>query len=336
MPCTRWRTPQMTRAPQITRRSQNTHIQYSGVPRMKIDASTTAVATGTTVTSIHSTNSAERSGQTRARHQRQRALELRIAAACVALPAGGSASSPRSCVHERCPAPAATQLGHLRRRSSARGAAAAHQVRLAAGGLRRLQVAQRVADHRHLRAGRRRSAGRSPAPCRAAACGSRSCPRACAGRRTPRRCARPAPAALCIMCACTAFSAAMSIMPRPMPDWLVATTACQPAWFSRAIASSAPGIGYPFLGRLDVVVAVLVEDAVAVEDDELRDRLHGAVSFRPPAWTGRRRGSSPRAAGASSARRLARRAGSSALTITLSKKASTGAFSAASACSEPV
>ena len=42
---------------------------------------------------------------------------------------------------------------------------------------------------------------------------------------------------------CMVFSAAMSNRPRPSPDWLVAMTTCQPLWFSRAIASSAPGSG---------------------------------------------------------------------------------------------
>ena len=61
----------------------------------------------------------------------------------------------------------------------------------------------------------------------------------------------------------------MSNRPRPRPDWLVASTMCQPAWLSRAIASSAPGSGTHSSGELDVVVAVLVDRAVAVEDDEL-------------------------------------------------------------------
>ena len=55
---------------------------------------------------------------------------------------------------------------------------------------------------------------------------------------------RPPTAAsmLCIL-ACMALSEATSNRPRPRPDWLVATTTCQPAWLSRAMASSAPGNG---------------------------------------------------------------------------------------------
>src|SRR4051794_37791385 len=47
-----------------------------------------------------------------------------------------------------------------------------------------------------------------------------------------------------------AFSVAMSNRPRASPDWLVATTVCQPAWFSRAIASSEPAIGTHSSGDL--------------------------------------------------------------------------------------
>src|SRR3954471_23081770 len=47
---------------------------------------------------------------------------------------------------------------------------------------------------------------------------------------------------LCIL-ACIALSEATSNRPRPRPDWFEAITVCQPAWFRRAIASSAPGSG---------------------------------------------------------------------------------------------
>ena len=47
-----------------------------------------------------------------------------------------------------------------------------------------------------------------------------------------------------------AFSVAMSNRPRPMPDWLVATTTRKPAWLSRAIASRLPGIGRHSSGDL--------------------------------------------------------------------------------------
>ncbi len=60
MPSTRWRTPQITRAPQIATRSQPMHIQYTGLPRTKIETTSTASAHGITVTISHSTNNAER------------------------------------------------------------------------------------------------------------------------------------------------------------------------------------------------------------------------------------------------------------------------------------
>ena len=50
--------------------------------------------------------------------------------------------------------------------------------------------------------------------------------------------------------ACMALSVAMSNKPRPKPDWLLATTTCQPAWLRRAIASSAPGRGIHSSGDL--------------------------------------------------------------------------------------
>ena len=158
----------------------------------------------------------------------------------------------------------------------ARRLAGQHQVRLAADGHAGLQVAQRVADHRHAAAARRRSARRSARTARAAACGSRSRRRACAGRRTPRRCARrPRPAA-CSSSACIAFSAAMSNRPRPRPDWLVAIDDVPAAVVEPRDRLQRAGQRLPFVGRLDVVVAVVVDGAVAVEDDE----LHAAVASR--------------------------------------------------------
>ena len=53
----------------------------------------------------------------------------------------------------------------------------------------------------------------------------------------------------CIL-ACMALSDTTSNSPRPSPDWLEATTTCQPAWFSRAMASSAPGSGSHSSGDL--------------------------------------------------------------------------------------
>src|SRR5690349_9327100 len=54
---------------------------------------------------------------------------------------------------------------------------------------------------------------------------------------------------LCIL-AWIALSEATSKRPRPSPDWLEATAMCQPAWLSRAIASSAPGSGIHSSGDL--------------------------------------------------------------------------------------
>ncbi|ABA49719.1 200 kDa antigen p200, putative [Burkholderia pseudomallei 1710b] len=95
----------------------------------------------------------------------------------------------------------------------------------------------------------------------------------------------------------------------------------------------------PFVGRLDERVRIDVDDAVPIEDDEFlaetgRHRVAPglqAASFEMSAtqficWCSADR----------SASRFARSAGSSALTITPSKNASTGARSAASAVSAPV
>ena len=84
----------------------------------------------------------------------------------------------------------------------------------------------------------------------------------------------------------------------------------------------------PFVGRLDELVAVVVDDAVAVEDDELHvsttARSELAIGdracVRPRASRGRRRGSSSMRLG-SSASRLRAAPASSAITITSSKKA---------------
>src|SRR2546423_1015219 len=59
-PTMRQRTPQMTRAPWIARRSHTIVNQYSGVPRMKIEATSEKIAHGITLATSHSTNSAER------------------------------------------------------------------------------------------------------------------------------------------------------------------------------------------------------------------------------------------------------------------------------------
>ena len=47
-----------------------------------------------------------------------------------------------------------------------------------------------------------------------------------------------------------ALNVAMSKSPRPMPDWLVATTMRKPPWCMRAMASIAPGIGCHSAGDL--------------------------------------------------------------------------------------
>ena len=47
-----------------------------------------------------------------------------------------------------------------------------------------------------------------------------------------------------------ALSTAMSSKPRPMPGWLLTITTRQPAWLSRATASSAPGSGTQSSGEV--------------------------------------------------------------------------------------
>src|SRR3546814_6244931 len=71
--------------------------------------------------------------------------------------------------------------------------------------------------------------------------------------------------------------------------------------------------GDPFVGAFDEGVAVLIDDAVAVEDDE----LHCASLEISATWFIRP------CRCASSASRLARQAGSAAMTLTSAKKAST-------------
>ena len=158
----------------------------------------------------------------------------------------------------------------------------------AARSRRRARPAGRAACRRPSApcSGRRRSARPISASGPAGACGSRSASSGVCGQKNTASRRPPMAASSWFMCACTALTEAMSIRPRPMPDWLVATTACQPAWLSRATASSAPGIGYPFVGRLDVVVAVRVEDAVAAEDDELQGWVHAAWSGGQPGQVG--------------------------------------------------
>ena len=210
-------------------------------------------AQGTTVTTINSTNSAERNAAKACAISQP--PEDRVGLAGVAAldrarrcsrSSAKAARSACTCVPRHLRAAAAASCGVV----EPRRLAGAHQVRLAAGGGAGLQVAQRVADHRHVAPGRRRSARRSARTGPAAACGSRSRRRARAGRRTPRRCARRAWPAAGSSWRASALSEAMSNRPRPRPDWLVATTACQPAWLSRAIASSAPGSGTHSSGDL--------------------------------------------------------------------------------------
>src|SRR5687768_14804522 len=74
-----------------------------------------------------------------------------------------------------------------------------------------------------------------------------------------------------------------------------------------------------FLRRLDVLVAVVVDGAVAIEDDELHT---ASLEMSATRFIALRKS-------ASSASRFSRSAFCSAITITLSKKASTGAFSTA-------
>ncbi|KAG0764750.1 hypothetical protein G6F22_018159 [Rhizopus arrhizus] len=72
--------------------------------------------------------------------------------------------------------------------------------------------------------------------------------------------------------------------------------------------------GDPFVGILDERIAVLIDDAVAVEDDQFHCaslEMSATWFIRPCSWLKR-------------ASRLARTAGSSAMTMTSAKNASTG------------
>ena len=93
------------------------------------------------------------------------------------------------------------------------------------------------------------------------------------------------------------------------------------------------GQRHPLVCRLDVVVPLVIDGSVAIEDDEFHahsERGHAAnldrSATRFMAWC----------KDASKPRRLVRNAASSALTMTPSKKASTGAFKTARACKEAV
>ena len=100
--------------------------------------------------------------------------------------------------------------------------------------------------------------------------------------------------------------------------------------------------GAPFIGALDVLVAVEIEHAIAIEDDQLGgacrhhgfggelDHVHQAASFEISATR-----FIVAATLRNKARRLARTVASSAMTITASKKRSTTGLTAASDFSAP-
>ena len=78
--------------------------------------------------------------------------------------------------------------------------------------------------------GRRRSAGRSRSIMPGSGLRQSQASSGVCGQKNTASMRPPCAASSWFICACTALTAAMSNMPRPMPDWLVATTTCQPAW----------------------------------------------------------------------------------------------------------
>src|SRR5438105_1731077 len=94
---------------------------------------------------------------------------------------------------------------------------------------------------------------------------------------------------LCIF-ACMALSDATSNRPRPSPDWFDVITACQPAWFRRAIVSSALGRRleqqlahvrvYRLLGLLQDVADALVRGGQRRRFGQRCERAHRGQALR--------------------------------------------------------
>ena len=111
----------------------------------------------------------------------------------------------------------------------------------------------------------------------------------------------------------------MSNRPRAMPDWLVATTTRQPPCVRRAIASMLPGSGFHSAGDLMYLsLSWLIVPS--------RSRITSFIGYTASLERSATRFMASRRS-RSSARRLRRSLSSSTMTMTLSKKASTGAFS---------
>ena len=204
--------------------------------------------------------------------------------------------------------------------ADARELAGAHEVRLATGGNGGTQVARRIADRRHL-VGEIDAVAlgdlREQAGQRFAGAAVLRGVRAENTASTRRR----AGCSSWFIFTCMALTAAMSNSPRPMPDWLVAMTVCQPAWLRRAIASSAPGSGN---GGSSAALTKSSRSSLIVPSRSRTTSFSGVTAASLDR-------SATRFIAAcrpmSSASRLARSAASSALTMTPSKNASTGARS---------
>ena len=155
------RTPQITRAPQIDRRSQPTHIQYSASPRTKIEHEQHRERHR-----HHGDDHPERgrapSGQReRAAHQVSARARVGFGGSSAALLALASRISRRMRPGRRAPGVPGTCSRSAPLRGVERAPlAGAHQVRLAAGGLRR--PAGRAACRRPSARRRRSTPKRSP------------------------------------------------------------------------------------------------------------------------------------------------------------------------------
>ena len=174
--------------------SQRTAIQYSGVPRRQSEATHMMIPHGTTVTSIHSAWSTERSKAIGTVAVRRSGLACRRCARDQEID-----ESRRGLRAPGCRADSSGGSGTPRTR---RALAGQHQVRLAAGGGAGLQVAQAVAHHRRALEVDAEALADLLEQARLAACGSRSLRRGCAGNRTPHRSVPPTAASILCILAC--------------------------------------------------------------------------------------------------------------------------------------
>ena len=159
-----------------------------------------------------------------------------------------------------------------RHRCLVRAVPGAHQDRARAGGVPR-RTSSRRSPTINERADRAPGRGRPARSCPAPACGSGILPISGSDRVGMVRTvvvaidarARPAPGCAS-MCRARSARNGSSMIPRPMPDWLVTTTVTKPARLSRRIASDGQGKELEQHRAIEIA-ALLDERAVAIEED---------------------------------------------------------------------